>query len=53
MDRTVYRVPTVAQLHTMVTTAGYIDIDHRTVPRAGHDLHLVIAHTPRTSRPSS
>jgi SAM-dependent methyltransferase len=53
MDRTVYRVPTAAQLDTMVTTAGYVDIDHRTVPNVGHDLHLVIAHTPRTSQPAS
>lgn len=53
MDPDVYHVPTLARLDAMLHAAGYTDIDHHTAPAAGHDLHLITAHTPDTSRASS
>jgi ubiquinone/menaquinone biosynthesis C-methylase UbiE len=55
MDPGIYRVPTLTQLHAMLDAAspGYTDIAHHIAPAAGHDLHLVTAHSPDAARASS
>ena len=43
MDPNVYRVPTAAQVRSMLGDAGFVQIDHRPGHATGHDLHLFAA----------
>jgi ubiquinone/menaquinone biosynthesis C-methylase UbiE len=43
MDPAVYRIPTAAQLATMLHESGFDRVDHRVVEDAGPELHLFAA----------
>ena len=52
MDPAVYRNPTDAQITTVLTTAGFTRVDHRSVETTGHELELFAASLPNAARPA-
>jgi SAM-dependent methyltransferase len=52
MDPAIYRIPTGAQLTSMLTTAGFTGVDHHLVDTAGYELHLFAAHLPNAAQPT-
>ena len=52
MDPDVYRIPTAADLTTMLTAAGFDHIGHHTVDTVGYELHLFAAHLANDPTPA-